>query len=303
MIKKLVEKVRRVGNSVVGYRSLVLGKRKSETIFLLSASLGDVVFGMSYISAYKHMHPEKNVKLIADKNTQFIVEAYSGYDKVLYFDKNDKFWKIYLKDLNASRYYAIKGQRMGIINTIPWVKHGFRQGYCLDLLRKDYSVGEDCPIQIPCPKWEKKILSIENFEEKKGKVIVINPYAHNNEDCDWEETLVEITKWLNGKGYVVYCNVIGKQKLINGTIPLRCGIDEFYKISDSIPLVISVRTGLMDWVNSTASSKVIIYTDEFDQYFRRFYSMKQWKRDNIYEFLLNRDRDKIFDTIKSVLRV
>ena len=296
--------------STIAYNSLKQEKTQNEVIFILSCTLGDVVFGMAYLKAYKNKNLDKHITLIAEEKTKPIVEAYDSYDEVRYYNKKEKWGKRYLRILNASKFYYDKGLSDEIYNTIPWVKHGFEGGTCLELLRSDLALNstsnlslnhtsseksekDEAIIECPHPKHSADvhiIHSIKNFSISKDRIVVINPYGSNNNICQCGKELEEIIKFLHNNGYRVYCNVIPGQDVLRNTLPLRCDLNEFYAIANAIPLIISVRSGIMDWVVNTKSKKIVLDPHGFNSKarssFYRFYAMSQWKRDNIVEIAL-----------------
>lgn len=280
-----------------------LRKMKSEddVIFLMSCALGDVALGMAYMKAYKEHNPDKRIILIAEEKTKPIIDAFSGYDSVVYYDKKTNKGKWYLQRFNSSKHYAIAGAKCGIVNTIPWIKHGIQDGYCLEMLRKDFKLPPDAKITLPTPQCASKIISIPDFETKKRKIIVINPYMHGAETCSCMSIFEDVSNRLMQLGYVIYTNVIGNQPAVKGTRALTCSIVEFYSICNEIPLLISVRTGLLDWVISTSAKKAIIYPNTVNSDWMRFYSIRQWSANNCEEYIQNNNEIEISTTICSML--
>lgn len=75
--------------------------------------------------------------------------------------------------------------------------------------------------------------------------------------------------------------MIKDQLPIRGTKELRCGLPELLEIAAHIPCVISVRSGLLDFLAKTDVNMFVIYPKGGIK--RQVYSMKDWKRNGIVE--------------------
>jgi hypothetical protein len=64
---------------------------------------------------------------------------------------------------------------------------------------------------------------------------------------------------LKKRGYIVYTNVIQNQKAIEGTLRLDCSMQELYSIACDIPLIISIRTGLLDYLIPSGINMFVLY--------------------------------------------
>ena len=95
--------------------------------------------------------------------------------------------------------------------------------------------------------------------------------------------MTEMIEWLHIHDYEVYCNAIGKQETMENCKRLECGLNELYMIADNIPIFISVRSGIVDWLVKTRSQKIVIYPRSLPKEWISLYTMKQWKVDNIVE--------------------
>ncbi len=271
--------------SIKGYKHLkhIQDERPNSAIFITSYALGDLVYALACIEVWHKMNPEKKIVLIADPNKKEIIESYSSFDEVLYYGRNTKLGKQILVHLNGSWFYSFVGRNRGIYNTIPEQIYGRKLGRNnLDLLKDYLQLPNNSEIVYPKPQ-KVEITSIPNFGKSKDKIVVINPYSSGNTICRCTELLNKIVDVLKDKGFIVYSNIVGEQEPLNGTDPLRCDLLEMYSIADEIPLVVSVRSGIVDWIVSTNSKKFVIYRGNSSDGFSKMFNLKAWGIENCKE--------------------
>ena len=103
---------------------------------------------------------------------------------------------------------------------------------------------------------------------------------------------------LKSKGLTVYCNVCGNQKIIKGTLPLSCSVQQLYAIVSRADIVISIRSGILDYIVSQCKKIIAIYEDEG---FYHFYSLDAWKaKAKIYEIRYKNDNQALTE-IKAII--
>lgn len=73
----------------------------------------------------------------------------------------------------------------------------------------------------------------------------------------------------------MYSNVVGDQAPVKGSKALRCGFDELLAIAARARAVISIRTGMLDFIYKTGANMLVLNSD--DDRFRSFCRMEQWK--------------------------
>lgn len=292
----------------VGYYALLAKKNKNDSIFLTSCAIGDTVYGLAYIEEYKRNHSDRKTVVIAEKSKKQIVNSYRGIDDVLYYDKNSACGRCYLLKLNASKYYAHKLAKHNIYNIIPWVKYGYHEdgGDCLQLLRDIMGLQDNAnPVCFSPSDSDDAISNIDGFETVRNHTVVVNPYTGNKDFSECRQFLEQAVEHLNEIGFVVYCNAIKGQSVIEGARRLDCSIRELYSICDKIPLVISIRSGIMDYLVGTNSNKIIVYPENRTQAFKDMYTMAAWKKDNIWEISIGENRefsDGDMELIDSLIR-
>lgn len=283
--------------ATISYYNLRVHKRKNEIIVLLSCPIGDVVYALSLIKEYKSRHMDKKIVLVAEKNTAPIVIAFHGYDEVRYYSKKKRVGEWIFTYLTASKFYASKGLKEDIINTVPWILHGVIGSTCIDRLKEDLSLPYDAQLQYPAVDSPLPSLVKDNGFTK---TMIVNAFAHNDLNNELDLLFHEVINIAHKNNYIVYSNVVGEQPPIEGTIALRCSLDDFYHIANSVSLIISIRTGLMDWINNTKSKKIIIYPPSFNSDWSNFYSMKVWNQSSIMEFRYS-DKNSIISAVKRII--
>ena len=133
------------------------------------------------------------------------------------------------------------------------------------------------------------VVSIDSFKVKKGKIIVINPFSNSMGD-GYIDLWEDIADSLIQKGYILYTNVVGEQKPVKGTLPLKCSIEELYVISSQIPLVISIRSGIVDFCVSSGGDFYVIYFNNSEglsplvsESMKYIYRLSDWGTNNVIE--------------------
>ena len=274
------------------YRKLLSEKKDNEAFLITSYQIGDMIYALAYVEALKRRLEVENKNLIiylADNRKNFL----SLYDidiETRFWDHNDMKVKKYMQHLNLSPRYVAKGLKHDIYTAIaPCILKDYQTNKrdCLAIIRDNmYRVSHP---QIVYPKLPGvKIESIPDFESIKGRVAVLNQYS--NALKDRLEVFDEISEYLISKGYIVYSNVINDQIPSKGSKPLTCGILEFYEICNYVPLVVSIRSGIIDFCISANTRFFVIYPDRRrgDGFFD-VYTLKAWQTKNVIEEIFHVD--------------
>lgn len=253
-------------------------RKENEVIISLYSHFGDVVYGMLYAKEYKK-ETGLNIVVYCDEKLQSFVENYDCIDRILTY-KSNTLQHSYV-EVMPLRFKKMK--KHGIIATIPMAKNIKTQTAKSTYKKEVYGVKED-KIELITLKGD-KITSISDFEKNKNKIVVLNPFS--NSICascvSPMEKLVEI---LNSKGYICYTNVVGKQKPLNGTLPLKCKVEELYSILNEIPLFVSLRSGIVDTMLNTKCNMFVI-TSKYKKYYKWFDLYELRTRDIKTVFLKN----------------
>ncbi len=255
---------------------------ENSALFITSYALGDVIYAMAYLKIWRAQNSGKTVVLIADPKKREVIESYSDYDKVIYYERSTSMGKGVLVHLNGSRFYSFLGRKRGIYNTIPQQIYGGRTGRDnLDLMKEYFQIPINSEVTYPHPQ-KVQIKSISDFESNKDRIVIINPYSGGRTICECVDLLNRIADVLKRRGYIVFSNIVGDQEPLEGTYPLRCGLLELYSIVDMIPMMVSVRSGIMDWLISTRAKKFVVYNAKIKKGFELF-ALSAWGECNCKE--------------------
>jgi len=190
-----------------------------------------------------------------------------------------KNWKYFNDGLNESRIYnfAHWNRFSWEIIRIPGISYMDVERYIL------YNFDEKAKISYPViPD-----VSLDKYRNMDfNKTIIINPYSNflENHTCSIFET---ITDTLLSNGYDVYTNVIKEQKVLKGTKRLDCPLEDLYTLSKKVKLVISLRSGIVDFMINSGGRFVVIYPDktQWDRIFRQAYTLEAWQANSeCYEY-------------------
>lgn len=137
-----------------------------------------------------------------------------------------------------------------------------------------------------------KVSAIKDFESNCKRIVVLNPYSNSiSLNMSDKELLCfeKICMFLRERGFLVYTNVIKDQKAVKGSLALRCSLAESYSISLKIPLIVSVRSGILDFIVKSNINMFVLYDGEIGKI---VYTLKQWGCNGRYEELLFSDWEK-----------
>ncbi len=248
-------------------------KDENEVIITVTPHWGDIIHGLLYIDQFKK-ETGKKVTVYVDERFKEYVELYN-VDKIITY-KTSYLKNMYVFYACVNEWYSKKGNRK-IIATPP--AYAFFKGHSMKEVMRDfvYKVKHDVP-SFPNFK-EQQITSIPDFEQNKDKIIVFNPYSNSTKSTF--KICQAIADSLKDEGYILYTNVIGKQKVLKGTLPLRCSMYEFNTIAQKIKMFVSVRSGIVDTLYNTNAKVFIIYNHY--KWFRNFYSVKNIRTKNVQE--------------------
>lgn len=260
------------------YNSMVEEARKENSLFIvLTPLIGDTIYGMAYIEEIKKKNPQKKIIVVGSKKLEGIISTYPCVDEFRLIDtKRHGYDPISLYLWSSEK--ANEGLRVGIYNSMPLFYANLKDKQdpdILKLLREDvYELRKGATItyhHIP----RKPIEAIINYSEIKDRIVLINPYS--NSVLNGNYNLYEkLTAWLRDNGYFVFTNVVGNQKAIVGSTPLRCTLEELYSIACDIPLIISVRSGILDLIITSNVNMLVFYETKGNR-FNKAYHLESWK--------------------------
>lgn len=271
------------------YLCSLIKKKSANTIeVIMGFGIGDALFCAAYLKSLKASSTARYLKFIAPKRLAPILKTYSFVDKY-------QFVSSYGKKMQRLNYIlhddALKAEalRYGIYTSLPTKK---QPGGMLEYFRENvYRLSDALNIEfhnVSCGK----VTAIKDFDTNYKKIVVLNPYSNSISLKMGEDELFcfeKVCLFLSERGFSVYTNVIKDQKPVKGSTELRCSLTELYSIASKIPFIVSVRSGILDFIVKTNISMFILYDGEIG---KSTYSMKQWECNGIYEELLFSDWEK-----------
>ena len=115
-----------------------------------------------------------------------------------------------------------------------------------------FDLPQDTPLAYPIIK----SLDYENISNLRGKyilnkrTIILLPRAKTLKNLD-ENFWVTMAQRLQEKNYIVYTNVAGDEKPVEGTLPITTNFAELYYIADKVKCFIGLRSGVFDFLAMT----------------------------------------------------
>lgn len=92
--------------------------------------------------------------------------------------------------------------------------------------------------------------------------ILLNASSFSTQSESVKKTLEVCARSLSDQGFHVFMNVVGDESPLPFTQPLRCSFEEFYLISLQTKCLISLRSGLLDFVASSSCPIVCLYDEK-----------------------------------------
>ena len=270
-------------SGLIVLHKLISDKQDNEIVLVIRHGMGDLLYGMSMIDGVLKKFPDKKILIIANRKYKEVIESYPANDRIIF--KLQEYTKSYMrKQANFMFFKGLpeKGWSKDVIDCIPR-HYQVMLGYLIDsprfigtiyrLRRNIFDLPDDTPIRYHGFKPDKSLISIPDFEAIKHKIVLINPYS--NSMIYTKSIYEEIVGELNRRGYVVFTNVVGEQKAVEGSLPLRCDLKEIYSIACNIPLVVSVRSGFLDLLATSGVNIFAIYDRAEYSYFSC--PLHEWK--------------------------
>ena len=257
----------------------ILEKKDNEICLVLSDSVGDNVYGLAYLDALHEFYPQKKILVIGYERYRTLLESYPQIDRLILIpDKTNQGER--LKGLITHPKLVERAFSQGMIITTPYWHKRLRDAQNLDCL---YQFRNDI-LSLPGEPdityhriTKGTVSSIHDFDKIKDKVVIINPYSKSTPRT--MQLYEFFCRALIERNYYVFTNVIGNQKSVRGSEPLRCSIYELYSIAYDIPLVVSVRSGILDFLVTSNVNMFAVYEihNAVTEYHSKAYSLNSWK--------------------------
>lgn len=269
------------------YKEIKSKKNDDENVIVVAPKLGDFCYGMLYAKEFKKESGKKLAICCPEKFVKY-VESYGCADRIITYPNSRLYaYRFFIMVGLKATFHPRKEAKDGIYFTLPAEKK-FKGNTLKEVYRDHIFMVKNDKIQLLNIKQTPKVTSIENFDEIKDKVVVINPYSnsHFHKGLDLMQPIADL---LTENGYIVYTNAIGKQKPLKNTKPLGCPVDELFEIANNCRAFISIRSGVADFLVDTKCFMVLTYVKE--PHFRFTHSLKDLGKTNIEECFCKNEKD------------
>ena len=257
-------------------------RRENEIYLLIGSAVGDSVYGLAYIEALRKKYPAKRIVVLgAAKNASFL-RTYPCIDELRLSDIN-------YVGLMVASHQVEKCFAENIIIPIPSYFKRFKQAEykatLFNIRRYIYDLPDNSPITyhaLPV----KPVTAIPDFANEKARIVIVNPYDKTSKYYDME-VFKPLCNILQERGYIVYTNILPFQTAISGSRPLKCSLEELYSIACQIKLIVSRRSGALDFLIPSGINMFAL--DDLGKYsapnkFFEFYPLSEWHaQGKIYE--------------------
>ena len=270
-------------------------KKSQNDIYILTNSpIGDTIYCLAYLKEFKKQHPNKNIVLLGYKSRELIYQLYDyGYDRIEFIDSfSHKILSLLRRKplINFLKHFDIYTTYPFFYKKVPFNT----KETTLDVIRQDLlnlPIESQFTLPIVPPQTVK---SIDGFHLIKEKIAVINPYSNTIRSVNIQ-LYTSIASYLQELGYIVYTNALSNQEIIPNTSRLNCSIYELYEICNHIPIMVSTRSGIIDFLISTSCNFYVLYfpveiggtrwlsnpINKFYNYFR----LTAWNTGNVVEHI------------------
>lgn len=260
------------------------------------ASIGDTLYTAAFVRAYKKENPSaRKVCLILKKGHRELGGLFEAVDETLISDE-------IVETLDR---YSLYTQTWGLKNYL----YGHFKKSIHFVYDPEYDQ-EGCSTILA--RYRKLVMGLPDDAEPESMVlnrdavqmkheVVIMPYARTAKmlpDLFWEELAGKLIQ----RGYFVYTNIGGgKEKAIQGTMPMAESLLDTALFCERCSAVIALRSGLCDLLGFTKANLVVVNTSE--ELANEWNLKDVFARDGIYNVncFETEDFQKKFDVIMEIM--
>lgn len=281
MIKKFCFKIKKyiIRKIYIIYLFIFCIRHSKEKIILIGGyGMGDLCISMAYFEEFLLKNPNEKFIIISSNKTRWLLERYNiGKCKLKYCNnKTISYLEMAVHSIDMS-YLIRKLKRRNLIIADPWsyIEESmiFYEGLSALGIYRDaiFKVGYDASIiYAPAIKTELDL-------KIKSKSVLLNYFSNSSNIPidDW----INIIEFLNESGYNVYVNSPNQNKNeIKNVISLNLNMDELYSIANKFEMIISIRSGFLDYIIKECHHLICIYEN---YNFYNIYNLNKWNVKNL----------------------
>ncbi len=276
-----------VPGSYIALFFLLLKKKKKQIIILPANAIGDCLYTFSFLEVLN--------RHVLQDHFQMVIYVSDRYKKILETYPVSLSNVVYLKHLGIKHLLLLMlstsslAPKSVIIAAQNYIYASYPMSYGRYIPKEIIGARNKLSYALRVPTNpilyhnlpKSNISAIKNFETGKERICIVNPYSSSMIFSG--RLYKKICEMLKRKGFLVYTNVCGSQKAIEGTNPLHCSLEELYSIACDIPLIVSVRSGILDFLIPSGVNMFVIYETWKDKHnmvdpkvFATHYSLKEW---------------------------
>lgn len=296
-----IRNVRKLLNTYYDIRQKYYHEHNADVVIVTPDKMGDLLYLLSFLNGFIRENEGKKVLVLGNISKELFFTNYRiPQNNTILIEDADEWEK--LQSLLENRFIFRKAWKENFIFSSPlslvsflYVKPWTYIGLQKKILRLKKSTKPAFPIVQ-----HSYIKSIDNFDQICDRIIVINQYSNSSrvpEECfDYLSTI------LTNKGYIVYSNVVGAQKAAKCARPLNCSFEELHEICSRSLLVISARSGVVDFVLSDVKRMAVIYSSKYwhlagARRWAKIFNVHEWESDCDVLEIISNDREEIFNKI------
>lgn len=250
---------------------------KKRIIIMAGTGIGDGCLSMAYI--HEFLKKDSNYTLYWPKNIKWLLDEYSPLPCRIKYISKKKYSSYRFGYQNLSEYSItyklLKLKHFIFMDTHILYKNDldFMPGlYLLDILK--YCILK-LDSQTKIVVHQPKKTYIDNSIKQNS--VLINTNSNSSwikSSSEWQELINK----LNDSGYYVYVNAVSENDYkYDNAMNLVLKMDEMFSIIDKFEMVISIRSGFLDYMVPKIK-KLICLNDSI--HFLNIWSLKQWKEIN-----------------------
>lgn len=291
MNKVLIKRIRRKLKTIIEmpYRKIRIRrflhdistqKREDEILIILSPLIGDTCYALSFLSEIKKKRIGKKICVVGVEKQKSLLSLYPDIDRIIMLDeKMGNAAELFTFDGKYSERYLEKDIINGNAFFYPACYKSINPDIMYQLRTHIYNVGENAKITYHTfPK--NTLLETDTNDDKK--IAILNPYSHSTFEANLT-VFEEICSLLLNERYAVYTNVVGDQRPIKGSRELRCTIEELFCIAQKSSVIVSTRSGILDYLAPSNINMFVIYENCSDR-LKKMYHLENWEcKGNIRE--------------------